>query len=95
MLYVAIPIEKEGEVYGILRASLFLKEINTLLNNLKMNIIKIAVIIVVILLIGAFLFSRNFQRPLNELGAASRRVAQGDSARKYSLKIEAILKNCR
>ncbi len=83
MLYVAMPIEKDGNVYGVLRASLYLKEINTLLNNLKMNIIKIAVIIVVILLIGAFLFSRNFSRPLNELGAASRRVAQGD----FSVKV--------
>ncbi len=86
MLYVAIPINKDGEVYGILRASLFLKEINTLLNNLKMNIIKIAVIIVVILLIGAFLFSHNFSKPLNELGAASRKVAQGDFSVKVFLK---------
>jgi len=86
MLYVAMPIEKDGNVFGVLRASLFLKEINTLLNNLKMNIIKIAVIFVVILLIGAFLFSRNFSRPLNELGAASRKVAQGDFSVKVFLK---------
>jgi len=86
MLYVAMPIGEDGEVYGILRASLFLKEINNLLNNLKMNIIKIAVIIVVILLIGAFFFSRNFSRPLNELGAASRKVAQGDFSAKVFLK---------
>ena len=51
-----------------------------------MNIIKIAVIIVVILLIGAFLFSRNFSRPLNELGVASRKVAQGDFSAKVFLK---------
>ena len=86
MLYVAMPIKENSKVYGILRASLFLKEINTLLNNLKMNIIKIAVIIVVILLIGAFLFSRNFSKPLNELGAASRKVAQGDFSTKVFLK---------
>ncbi len=86
MLYVAIPIEKDGEVYGILRTSLFLKEINTLLNNLKRNIITIAVIIVALLLIGAFLFSRSFSRPLNELGVASRKVAQGDFNAKVFLK---------
>ena len=86
MLYVAVPIEKDGKVYGVLRASLFLKEINTLLNNLKMNIVKIAVIIVIILLIGAFLFSRNFSRPLNELAIASSRVAKGDFSTKVVLK---------
>ncbi len=86
MLYVAIPIEIDSKIYGVLRASLFLKEINTLLNNLKMNIIRIAVIIVVILLIGAFLFARNLSKPLKELGAASRKVAQGDFNTKVYLK---------
>jgi two-component system phosphate regulon sensor histidine kinase PhoR len=86
MLYVAMPIEKDGNVYGIIRASLFLKEINTLLNNLKINIIKISVIIVLILLIGAFLFSRNFSRPLNELAIASSKVAKGDFSTKVFLK---------
>ncbi|GAX59797.1 signal transduction histidine kinase [Candidatus Scalindua japonica] len=86
MLYVAVPIENNGVTYGILRASLFLKEINSLLNNLKMNIIKVAAIIVIILLIGAFLFSRNLSKPLNELGHASRKVAQGDFSIKVLLK---------
>lgn len=78
MLYVAVPIEKDGKISGVLRASLFLKEINNLLYNLKMTIIKTAVIIVVILLLGAFVFSRNLSRPLKELSAASRKIAQGD-----------------
>ncbi|OHB86268.1 MAG: hypothetical protein A3D13_08690 [Planctomycetes bacterium RIFCSPHIGHO2_02_FULL_40_12] len=86
MLYVAVPIEINGKVFGILRASLFLNEINTLLNNLQMTIIKIAVIIVVVLLLGAFLFSRNLSRPLKELGDASRKVAQGDFNAKVYLK---------
>ena len=56
MLYVAVPIEINGKVFGVLRASLFLNEINTMLNNLQITIIKIAVIIVAVLLLGAFLF---------------------------------------
>ena len=86
MLYVAVPIEINGKVFGILRASLFLNEINTLLNNLQITIIKIAVIIVVVLLMGAFLFSRNLTRPLKELGAASMKVAQGDFNAKVYIK---------
>ena len=86
MLYVAVPIEKNGNVHGVIRASLFLNEINILLNNLKMNIIMIAVIIVVILLIGAFLFSRSVSRPLRELATASSKVAKGDFNTKVSLK---------
>ena len=86
MLYVAVPIEKNGNVHGVIRASLFLSEINILLNNLKMNIIMIAVIIVVILLIGAFLFSRSVSKPLSELATASSKVAKGDFNTKVSLK---------
>ncbi len=78
MLYVAVPVERDGKVSGIIRASLFLKEINSLLYNLKMTIIKIAGIIVAVLLVGTFLFSRNLSRPLKELSAASRKVAGGD-----------------
>ena len=85
MLYVAMPIVVDGKVIGVLRASLFLEVINNLLNNLKKNIIKIATIIVVILLIGAFLFSISFSKPINELGIASRKVAKGDFSTKVFL----------
>ncbi len=86
MLYVAVPIDKDGKISGIIRVSLFLKEINSLLYNLKMSIIKLAVIIVAILLLGAFLFSRSLSRPLKELSAASRKVAQGDFNTRVHLK---------
>ena len=85
MLYVAMPIVIDGKVIGVIRASLFLEVINNLLNNLKKNIIKIATIIVVILLIGAFLFSISFSKPINELGIASRKVAKGDFSTKVFL----------
>lgn len=86
MLYVAVLIERDGMILGILRASLFLNEINTLLNNLQMTIIKISVVIVVVLLLGAFLFSRSLSKPLRELGAASHKVAQGDFSTKVYFK---------
>jgi two-component system, OmpR family, phosphate regulon sensor histidine kinase PhoR len=86
MLYVAVPIEKDGEVSGILRASLFLKEINNLLYDLKTTIFKTAVIIVVILLLGALIFSRNLSRPIKELSVASHKVASGDFNTKVFLK---------
>ncbi len=42
MLYVAIPVEKNGRILGVLRVSLFLRDINSLLSDLKNNIIKAA-----------------------------------------------------
>ncbi len=78
MLYVAVPVERNGKVAGILRVSLFLSEINSLLNNLKIKMLQIAAIIIMVSLgIAAFL-SKGLSKPIGELVHASRRVAAGD-----------------
>jgi len=93
MLYVAMPIvEKGGKVSGVLRTSLFLSDINSLLDELKNNIIRIAVVIILISLFGAFIFSRNFTRPIKELIAAYRKVACGDFEVKVLLRNKDELK---
>lgn len=86
MLYVAVSIGNDGKISGVLRTSLFLKEINTLFSSLKVTMIKTAAIIVIILLLGTLIFSRNLSKPLKELSAASRKVAQGDFNTKVYLK---------
>jgi two-component system phosphate regulon sensor histidine kinase PhoR len=78
MLYVAMPIEKERRVSGVLRTSLFLSDINSLLDELKSNIIRIAVVIILISLFVAFIFSRTLTKPIRQLIAAYRKVASGN-----------------
>ncbi len=78
MLYVAIPIEKEGKITGVLRVSLFISQIDNLLNKLKLNIAQISFIILIISLVIAVFFSKSLSRPVNELVKAARRVASGD-----------------
>lgn len=78
MLYVAIPIEKEGKITGVLRISLFISQIDNLLNKLKLNIAQISFIILIISLVIAVFFSKSLSRPVNELVKAARRVASGD-----------------
>ncbi len=78
MLYVALPIKKDGRNIGVLRVSLFLKDINSLLSDLRVKIIQIALIIVVISLIGAAIFARSLTRPIRNLAEASHKVASGD-----------------
>jgi len=92
MLYVAIPIEKNGKVSCVLRTSLFLKDINSLLGELKSNIIRIAVVIILISLFGAFIFSRTITKPIRELIAAYRKVASGNFDVKVFLKNKNELK---
>ncbi len=86
MLYVAMPVKKNDKILGALRASLFLKEINNLIYNLKLTICKTAAIIVIIFLLGALIFTRNLSIPIKKLSNASRKVAQGDFNAKVYLK---------
>ena len=78
MLYVALPIERSGNTVGVLRVSLYLKDINNLLGLLKTNIIYSALVIAFISLLGALIFTRSLSKPIRELTNASRKVASGD-----------------
>jgi len=86
MLYVALPIDKDGRTLGVLRISLFLKDINSLLNNVKTNIVHSVFLIVVVSLLGALIFFLFLTKPINELSVAFRRVASGDFGVKVFLK---------
>jgi two-component system, OmpR family, phosphate regulon sensor histidine kinase PhoR len=78
MLYVALPLDRNGRVEGVLRLSLFVRDIDTLLNAIRRDIGRAVGIIIVISILGAFLFSRSLTRPMRQLIRASRQVAAGD-----------------
>ena len=86
MLYVAIPVRSKEKFLGVLRVSLFLKDINKLLNNLKLKIFGIVIFITFLSLLGAFLFSRNLSYPLKELASVSKKLADGDFSARVSFK---------
>ena len=78
MLYVAMPIEQNGVVLGVVRASCYVKDIGSLVGGLEKSIVGLAGIVVIVSLLGALVFSRSLTRPIRELGSAARRVASGD-----------------
>ena len=78
MLYVAMPIEQNGVVLGVVRASCYVKDIGSLVGDLEKSIVGLAGIVVIVSLLGALVFSRSLTRPIRELGSAARRVASGD-----------------
>jgi two-component system phosphate regulon sensor histidine kinase PhoR len=87
MLYVALPLEKDGKTIGAVRVSLHLKDINKLLSELKTKIALVAVLMIVLLLVFALLFSRSISGPIRKVIAASQQVASGD------FKARVVLKN--
>ena len=78
MLYAAVPVEQNGKTAVILRVSLFLKNVNSLLHSIKMHIMYITLLIILAALIAAYLFSRNMLIPITHLNNAAKKVADGD-----------------
>lgn len=86
MLYVGLPIERDGEITDVLRVSLYVKDINRLLSSLRTYIWRIVLVITLVSLIGASIFSRTLSKPIRELSQASEKVASGDFDTKVFLK---------
>jgi len=78
MLYVASPIKLNNKVVGIIRTSLYLKDINKLLYGLKIKILQVAIIAIIISLFGSIFFARNLSHPIKELVGFASRVGDGD-----------------
>ncbi len=78
MLYVALPIEKNGKMLGVTRASWFMADINEIIGELKNQIIYITIIVVILSIFLVYFFSRSLSKPIKVLASASRKVAEGD-----------------
>lgn len=78
MLYVALPLVRSGRVQGVLRVSLFVRDINVLIKAVREDIGLAVLIVIGLSLVGAFVFSRSLTRPLRDLMKASRKVGAGD-----------------
>jgi two-component system phosphate regulon sensor histidine kinase PhoR len=86
MLYVAIPINIKSERKGYIRLSLFINDINNLIEELETKIIQITLLVVFISLIAIYFFSGHISAPLNKLAQAAKRVASGDFKTRVYLK---------
>ncbi|HEY4715664.1 MAG TPA: ATP-binding protein [bacterium] len=87
MLYIAIPLTDENAgTAGVLRLSLFLKDINSLITNLKTKVLQIAFIITAFFMLMALLLSRTLSKPIRDLASAARNVAQGNFGMKIFTK---------
>ena len=78
MLYVAVPIRKDGAVAGVLRASLFMHAINRMLDDLTSAMVSTALAIMVLGLLVSLILSRRLTRPIRKLSRASKLIAAGD-----------------
>ena len=85
VLYVALPIEKDGRFAGVVRTSLFVKDIK-LPGNLLRNIGLMWGVFSLLALVVAVIVSRSVSRPIRELTLAARKLASGDFGARVFLK---------
>jgi two-component system phosphate regulon sensor histidine kinase PhoR len=78
MLYVGLPIEKDGSIRAVLRQSLYLSQVETMLTGLQSSILRAALIMAVLALAAAAMFSLHLSGPIRRLADTARRVAAGD-----------------
>ncbi len=92
MLYVAIPIQKDGKTLYVVRASKFLKDIKVVSRELNAKILQISIVILILALVAAFIFARTIYGPIRELTSAIKRVAGHDFSVRVLLKQQDELK---
>ena len=85
VLYVAVPVEKDGRPVGVVRTSIFVRDMK-LPGSLVRNIGLIWAVFSVLALIVALIVSRSVSRPIRELTLAAQRLASGDFGARVFLK---------
>ena len=78
MMYVAIPIQREGKIIGILRTSIAVMAIDRALREIQWRIALVGLLVVMVAAGVSLLVSRRISRPLERLKAGAERFAQGD-----------------
>jgi two-component system phosphate regulon sensor histidine kinase PhoR len=78
MMYLSYPLEAGGKVVGVLRLSLFMKDFELLMDDLRGDLLKVVGLVTLLALVLAFFFARSVFRPIREFVDASARVSGGD-----------------
>lgn len=78
LLYVALPMENQGKLIGVLRLSMSLKHISDLIDALLFRLIVLSILIILLSLVLAAVFSHLNSTPIRALSRAVKRIAGGD-----------------
>jgi signal transduction histidine kinase len=77
MLYVATPLEREGDVSWVVRTAMPLASIDNLLRNMFGNLLLVLFVLVGAIFIGSVYVYRKINAPLDEIRRGAERFSQG------------------
>jgi two-component system phosphate regulon sensor histidine kinase PhoR len=78
MLYQSIPIIDNSEVIGVLRVSIYLDQIDSLMVSLRKEILYVGLLVFMIAFVVIYLFSLRLTKPVRELSQAANEIAKGN-----------------
>lgn len=84
MLYLAIPLRRDGVITGVLRVAMPLSDLSRDLALIRRTLIIGGLIALAAAAVLGFIFARQVTSPIAEMTAVARRMADGDFSRKIS-----------
>jgi len=86
MLYLALPVRKNGRATGIVRTSFSLGQIKALVWNVNSKIIYLALILAIFVLLLSFLSAKSITKPIREMALVAEKIAKGNFNARVSTK---------
>lgn len=78
MMYVAVPVRRDGRLVGVVRTALPLTQIDQIIHDVQHRIIIGGLLILLLAAAFSLLFSRRISRPLERIRRGAERFARGD-----------------
>jgi two-component system phosphate regulon sensor histidine kinase PhoR len=78
MMYVAVPVQKNGQVIGVVRVAMPLTAMEQLLGQVQHRIVLGGLVVLLLASVLSLLVSRRISRPLERIKRGAERFAQGD-----------------
>jgi len=85
MMYVAVPIYKQGELIGIARTALPLTTVESSVDRVTRIIILATMVITTLAAVAAWLIARTVTRPVRQLTKAAQKIAAGAVGQKIDV----------
>lgn len=79
LIYLAVPIEADGQMQGVVRVSLPLEEINTYITQIRSTIFSAAIIATVLAVIISIVIANRITQPLLELTETTSTMTEDDT----------------
>ncbi len=84
VLYLALPLRQDGRITGILRLAMPLSDLDRFTTPVRHTLVIGGVIALAAAAVLGFIFARQVTRPIAEMTAVARRMADGDFSRKIT-----------